>query len=137
MVAIQVLAEPEPWLEPSIEDDEAPVLVPRKRVRPLPDRATRFRRRRLAVLVVAVVLLAALVSLTKFVVSTSSARAVGETPASPITEAVYVVQPGDTLWSIAQRIAPNEDPRPIVDELRELNEGVELEVGTRLSVGEL
>ena len=26
-----------------------------------------------------------------------------------------VVQPGDTLWSIARRIAPSSDPRPIVD----------------------
>lgn len=25
--------------------------------------------------------------------------------------AVYVVQPGDTLWSIATRLAPDEDPR--------------------------
>jgi len=28
-----------------------------------------------------------------------------------------VVRPGDTLWAIAQRLAPGEDPRPIVDEL--------------------
>ena len=29
----------------------------------------------------------------------------------------FVVQPGDSLWSIAQRIAPGADPRPIVDAL--------------------
>jgi hypothetical protein len=28
-----------------------------------------------------------------------------------------VVQTGDTLWAIAHRMAPNEDPRPIVDAL--------------------
>jgi hypothetical protein len=28
-----------------------------------------------------------------------------------------VVHPGDTLWSIAERLAPNSDPRPIVDAL--------------------
>lgn len=137
MVAIQVLAEPEPWLEPSVDDEDVIVVVPRQRVRPLPDRATRIRRRRLAVLIVGVVVLAAVGTLTKFIVSAGTARAVGETPASPITESVYVVQPGDTLWTIAQRVAPNEDPRPVVDELRELNEGVELEVGTRLAVGDL
>ena len=32
-----------------------------------------------------------------------------------------VVQPGDTLWSIAQRVAPESDPRQIVDQLRRLN----------------
>jgi LysM domain len=29
----------------------------------------------------------------------------------------YTVKPGDTLWSIARRIAPGQDPRPVVDEL--------------------
>ena len=29
----------------------------------------------------------------------------------------YTVKPGDTLWSIAHRIAPGQDPRPVVDEL--------------------
>ncbi len=29
----------------------------------------------------------------------------------------YTVKPGDTLWSIAQRIAPGRDPRPVVDQL--------------------
>ena len=29
----------------------------------------------------------------------------------------YVVQPGDTLWSIAVRLDPSGDPRPVVDEL--------------------
>lgn len=31
--------------------------------------------------------------------------------------ALYVVQPGDTLWSIAERLDPQGDPRPIVSEL--------------------
>ena len=31
--------------------------------------------------------------------------------------ATIVVQSGDTLWSIAQRLAPGSDPRPIVDKL--------------------
>ena len=28
-----------------------------------------------------------------------------------------IVQPGDTLWSIANRVAPNADPRAVVDKL--------------------
>ncbi|HEX6310440.1 MAG TPA: LysM peptidoglycan-binding domain-containing protein [Acidimicrobiia bacterium] len=31
----------------------------------------------------------------------------------------HVVEPGDSLWSIAERLAPGEDPRPIVDALVE------------------
>ncbi len=33
------------------------------------------------------------------------------------SEVVYVVQPGDTLWSIAHRLDPGGDERPIVDRL--------------------
>jgi nucleoid-associated protein YgaU len=36
----------------------------------------------------------------------------------------YVVRQGDTLWSIAQRVAPGEDPRPLVDAITAAN-GVE------------
>jgi hypothetical protein len=35
--------------------------------------------------------------------------------------ASVVVQPGDTLWSVAQHVAPNRDPRAEVDELAALN----------------
>ena len=31
----------------------------------------------------------------------------------------YVVEPGDTLWSIASRFDPSGDPRPVVSELAE------------------
>jgi hypothetical protein len=30
---------------------------------------------------------------------------------------VYVVQPGDTLWTIAERLDPSGDPRATTDEL--------------------
>lgn len=33
----------------------------------------------------------------------------------------YVVRDGDTLWSIAQRLAPGEDPRPLVDAMSSAN----------------
>ena len=29
----------------------------------------------------------------------------------------YVVRPGDTLWSIAERLDPSGDPRPVVAQL--------------------
>ncbi|HXX91942.1 MAG TPA: LysM domain-containing protein [Acidimicrobiales bacterium] len=34
--------------------------------------------------------------------------------AVPAHHALYIVQPGDTLWSIAQRLDPTGDPRPVV-----------------------
>jgi hypothetical protein len=33
----------------------------------------------------------------------------------------YVVRSGDTLWSIAVRQAPGEDPRPVVDSIVRIN----------------
>lgn len=41
-------------------------------------------------------------------------------PSGPAT-AVVVVQPGESLWSIAQAVAPGADPRETVLRLRELN----------------
>lgn len=41
-------------------------------------------------------------------------------PSGPAT-AVVVVQPGDSLWAIAQAVAPGADPRETVLRLRELN----------------
>jgi LysM repeat protein len=51
--------------------------------------------------------------------------------------AVVVVQPGDTLWSIARRVAPDRDARLVVADLRRLNSlpTADLEVGQRLQVG--
>lgn len=51
-------------------------------------------------------------------------------------ESSVVVQPGDTLWSIASDIAPEEDPRGVVDALQEANglEGSSLVPGQVLLV---
>jgi hypothetical protein len=45
-----------------------------------------------------------------------------------------VVQPGDSLWSIAERVAPGHDPRPIVDALAGANGSSTLIAGQTLSV---
>lgn len=34
----------------------------------------------------------------------------------------YVVRPGDTLWSIAEGLAPGGDPRPLVDAIVRAND---------------
>lgn len=51
-----------------------------------------------------------------------SVQADAETSASgaPAT-AVVVVQPGESLWGIAQQIAPGSDPREVVTSIRDLN----------------
>jgi Tfp pilus assembly protein FimV len=46
-----------------------------------------------------------------------------------------VVEPGDTLWSIARRVAPGRDPRPVVDGLIEANDvRGGLQAGQELSI---
>jgi hypothetical protein len=110
-----------------------------ERMRRLPDRATRVRRRRLAVLMAGVVLaggvglgVQALSGLTE-VGGTSTPQPI-DVGTGPVAGQQYVVQPGDTLWSIAATIAPDADPRPVVDALRAANGGPDLEVGTRLTL---
>lgn len=44
----------------------------------------------------------------------------------------YVVRPGDTLWSIATRVEPGADPRPLVDELQAELHGKVLQPGDTL-----
>ncbi len=42
-----------------------------------------------------------------------------ETPERHPQTISYVVQPGDTLWSIAGILAPSDDPRGVIDVLRD------------------
>jgi hypothetical protein len=65
-----------------------------------------------------------------------SAGSTGGTGSVPAAGSVQV-QPGDTLWSIAQRVAPQRDPRQVVDKLRRLNHlhSVSLTPGQTLKVG--
>jgi Tfp pilus assembly protein FimV len=48
------------------------------------------------------------------------------------TGSVVVVEPGDTLWSIATRLAPDDDPRPLVDQLSDQRAGAPLQPGERI-----
>ncbi len=43
-----------------------------------------------------------------------------------------VVRSGDSLWSIAARLAPGEDPRPVVDALSKSRGGAPLVPGERI-----
>ena len=48
----------------------------------------------------------------------------------------YVVQPGDTFWSIAVRLRPGDDPRPLVDRLVADHGRATLVVGERIALPE-
>jgi len=47
---------------------------------------------------------------------------------------VYVVQPGDTLWSIARHVQPEGDIRPLVERLERVNGGPRVHIGDRVAV---
>ena len=59
----------------------------------------------------------------------------GDRPDRPPPRVIYVVEAGDTPWSIARRVAPGRDPRPVVDALIEANDlRGGLQAGQELSV---
>lgn len=105
-----------------------------------------YRRRRLVVGLVAVVVLAA----TLLLATAAVARIAGGAPSaaggpSPTSAAAssaagvaapstMVVQPGDTLWSIAAEIAPEVDVRITVDRLVALNGGAPIVAGQELAL---
>ena len=105
-----------------------PRVVPPER-RP-PARAHLTRRGRLAILLVIAALL-----FTAFSLGRAGGSASGDSagPSTPRLQQVTVM-PGDTLWSVAERIAPDNDPREVVAQIRELNDlsGTQLEVGQQL-----
>lgn len=66
----------------------------------------------------AMVLLALGLVLTAWLSAPSSSSAAGDVPPMP---AMVTVQAGDTLWSLATRLAPDTDPREVVSDLRRVN----------------
>lgn len=63
----------------------------------------------------------AVVALSLAIVSGGGALASGEGGAPAGTFAEVTVMPGDSLWSIAQALAPEADPRDVVDAIIRLN----------------
>ena len=83
-----------------------------------PRRTRLTRRGRMVVVLGAAGLLLAAFSLGRV---ESQAAVPGDGPARPALEQT-VVMPGDTLWSIAREVAPHNDPREVVAQIRELND---------------
>ena len=74
---------------------------------------TRVRRRRVTITVATVLVTLALLG--------PVSRAVAGPTMEPAAGRSYVVRSGDTLWSIAGRVAPATDPRVTVQKILEVN----------------
>lgn len=74
------------------------------------------RRGRLAVLTLLVAVLFGAFSLGR---AAPQAAPVGRTQPLPVQ---ITVQPGESLWTVARRVAPDHDPREIVAQIRRLND---------------
>jgi len=97
--------------------------------------ARRYRRRRLVAALVVLLLVVAGTAAVLAVVGAVTPRPVAQAPAPPVAgEAVVLVRPGDTLWSIARRLQPEGDVRPLVDRLAARAGGGPLQPGQRLAV---
>ena len=114
-------------------DDRPP--RPASQPRRAPSRRVAYRRRRL----VAVVALVALALIVQLAVHTASAwlgggsLAASEPPsATAAASSVHVVQPGDTLWTLARRAQPTGDVRPLVGRLSAAQDGRALRPGQRI-----
>jgi len=86
--------------------------------RPAAHGALRLTRRgRAVVLLVLVTLLLAAFSLGRAGGSQAAPQRAGTA-----TTQQTVVQPGETLWAVAKRVAPGHDPRGVVHRIQELND---------------
>jgi LysM domain len=82
-----------------------------------------------------VVVLLALVALLFAAFSYGRAGTQAATVAEPRLALVETtVQPGESLWTVAQRIAPETDPREVVQQIRRINDlsGSGLQAGQQL-----
>lgn len=80
---------------------------------PVTMRLTRRGRALLVVLVMA---------LTLVVFSLGRATSHAADSGAPITRPTTVVQSGETLWQVARRVAPREDPRVTIERILKLND---------------
>lgn len=93
-----------------------------------------YRRRRLAAVALLVLTTVVVLLLANAVLARSAGGGAPAPAAGASSAALHVVQPGDTLWSIARQLDPAADVRVVVDRLVDLNGGAPLQVGQRLQL---
>lgn len=85
-----------------------------------PEQAVRITRRgRLVLLGLVVALAFAVISLGQVAAQAGSSEATSDS--APVSS-TYVVQPGETLWAIAERLDPDADPRETVARIVAMND---------------
>ncbi|MGB3412911.1 MAG: LysM peptidoglycan-binding domain-containing protein [Microthrixaceae bacterium] len=91
-----------------------------------------FRRCLVALVLLAVIVGAVMVARGLVASSGSTTSSLGEN-AEP-----YMVHRGDTLWGVARSIAPDSDPRDVIDEIAAVNsaDGVAFDVNVPLTPGQ-
>jgi Tfp pilus assembly protein FimV len=96
-------------------------------------RAVIARRRRLAALFASVAILAATWGISGVLAGVRSSH-LAVLPGSVRTSQgyLYTVKPGDSVWSIATRLDPTGDPRPIVDTIVAQLNGASIAPGERV-----
>ncbi len=115
-----------PYVRPPSVRRVSGIRQPRPRVSSRTESAV-FRRRRL---------IAAILGLGIVLTAARAGAALGGTLASPARlphVRTVVVQPGDTLWSLAHELAPERDPRGVVDALVEARGTADIAPGETLT----
>jgi LysM domain-containing protein len=84
--------------------------------------------------IVLVLFVMTLLVLAGFTLGHGSSQAADSHPRQ--TSHTLIVQPGESLWSVASRIAPHSDPRAVVADIESLNHlsGPAVEPGQQLAV---
>ena len=101
----------------------------RRTTNPAPAVHLTRRGRAFAVLLLAAVLLGA------FSLGRTASQAAAPTSSAPVIAVEHTtVEPGDSLWSVARRVAPDNDPREVVEQIRRLNDlnSADIQVGQQL-----
>jgi len=112
MAAVTTVPRLDSWACPPRPGESPRVATPRGR---RTSRAT-FVRRRVVIATLALAGVAVVAGQAGAALGSSPLTAPGRRPTVSGVRTI-VVRPGDTLWGVAQRLAPGQDPRPVVDQL--------------------